>query len=149
MSRYRNPQSEPNIRRIDSMRVHGFQFHAERSFVKLTRLFSDSVSGGEGAALERARSFRDKTLAKLPARTNSWGPRTHAANSNTGIMGISITELLNADGTLRVYIQSTARTPYSKKSINRKIRMESEDDLSELIQELGEWRARVLAGSVK
>ena len=62
-------------------------------------------------------------------------------------MGISITESLNADGTMRVYIESTARAPGSPKPINRKIRMNSDDDLNQLIQELREWRDRVLAGS--
>ena len=149
MSRYRNPESELNIRRIDSIRVHGFQFHAQRRDIKITRLFSDSVSGSKQIARTRARLFRDRTVASLPDRTNSWGPRTHAANSNTSVMGISITESLNADGTMRVYIESTARAPGADKPINRKIRMKSDDDLSQLIQELREWRAQVLAGGVE
>ena len=149
MPRYRNPESELNIRRIDSTRVHGFQFHAERGDILITRLFSDTVSGSKESARERAREFRDRTMATLPARTNSWGPRTHAANSNTGVMGVSITESLNADGTIRVYIESTARAPGTTKPINRKIRMKSDDDLSQLIQELRDWRAQVLAGSIE
>ena len=147
MPRYRNPESERNIRRIDSITVHGFQFHAQRFDLKITRLFSDTVSGGKLAAIERARHFRDNTVPNLPKPTNSWGPRKHATHSNTGFMGISFTESVNADGTTRIYIQSTARYPSSKKSINKKIRMESDADISEIIQQLRDWRESVLAGS--
>ena len=146
MSRYRNPESEANIRRIDSTRVHGFQFHAQRLDLRITRLFSDSVSGGKDAALERARDFRDKVVSTLPQRTNSWGPRAHDPHSNTGVMGVSITESLNTDGSTRTYVQSTARKPGTDKPINKKIRLDSEDALGATIQTLLDWRRAVLRG---
>ena len=146
MPRYRNPESEPNIRRIDSTRVHGFQFHAQRLDLRLTRLFSDTVSGGKPQALDRARVFRDRVVPTLPKPTNSWGPRAHDPHSNTGVMGVSITESANADGSVRTYVQCTARSPGSRKPINKRIRLESEDALSAAIEQLVAWRNAVLRG---
>ena len=147
MARYRNPESELNIRRIDSTTVHGFQFHAQRMDLRITRLFSDTVSGGKDLALGRAQTFRDTTIPKLPLRTCSWGPRTHASNSNTGIMGISITESLNSDGSTRTYVQSTASNPGLKNPINKKIRIMSDEELGDAIEQLRVWRATVLSGT--
>jgi hypothetical protein len=147
MARYRNPESELNIRRIDGRRTHGFQFHVARLDIKLTRMYSDTVSGGKGQALERARHFRDKVVPSLPAPTNSWGPRTHKANSNTGVMGVSITERKNDDGSVSTYVQSTARRPHSLKPVNRKIRVTSDAEITPAIKTLRKWRTMVLSGA--
>src|SRR5690348_2938313 len=147
MARYRNPESELNIRRIDGRRTHGFQFHAQRLDLKLTRMYSDTVSGGKGQALERARHFRDKVVPTLPAPTNSWGARTHQPNSNTGVMGVSVTEHKNGDGSVSTYAQSTARRPHTLKPINRKIRVTSDAELAAAIKALRRWRTKVLSGA--
>jgi hypothetical protein len=147
MARYRNPESERNIRRIDGRNTHGFQFHAQRLDIKLTRMYSDTVSGGKGEALERARHFRDKVVPTLPPPTNSWGPRTHRANSNTGVMGVSVTEHKNGDGSVSTYVQSTARRPHTLKSVNKKIRVTSDAELMSAIKTLRKWRDKVLSGA--
>lgn len=141
---YRNPDSELNIRRIDSRATHGFQFHITRGDIQITRLFSDLVLGGKEAARELARSYRDRMYKKLPDRLNL-GPRRGVGHSNSGVMGISITEDRNADGTFRIYAQATARPP-GRKPINRKVRLEDDTDLSSAIEELTKWRKRVYAG---
>src|ERR1700747_2442085 len=53
MRRRSNPDSEPNIRRIDTKarakkQTHGFQVHFLRGKESVTRMFSDSLYGGEG-----------------------------------------------------------------------------------------------------
>jgi hypothetical protein len=68
-----NPDSEANIRRIDTKerakkQTHGFQVHFLRGDNVVTRMFSDSVYGGKEAARRAARKFKRKTLRRLPKR---------------------------------------------------------------------------------
>lgn len=74
MKKRPNPDSEPNIRRIDSKaraskQTHGFQVHVLRGSESITRMFSDSVYGGKESARRAARRFRREALAELPERT--------------------------------------------------------------------------------
>jgi hypothetical protein len=64
-----NPDSEPNIRRIDTKarakkQTHGFQVHFLRGSNAVTKMFSDSVYGGKEAARRAARSFRGKAMGR-------------------------------------------------------------------------------------
>jgi hypothetical protein len=64
-----NPQSEPNIRRIDTKarakkQTHGFQVHFLRGNNAVTKMFSDSVYGGKEAARRAARAFRNKAMSR-------------------------------------------------------------------------------------
>src|SRR5579885_1244955 len=73
MRKRRNPESEPNIRRIDTKprakkQTHGYQVHFLRGDKIVTKLFSDSVYGGKRAARRAARKFRDAVLRRLPRR---------------------------------------------------------------------------------
>ena len=68
-----NPQSEENIRRIDTKarakkQTHGFQVHFLRGATAVTKMFSDSVYGGKAAARRAARKFKRSTMAKLVKR---------------------------------------------------------------------------------
>jgi hypothetical protein len=68
-----NPDSEANIRRIDTKartkkQTHGFQVHFLRADRVVTRMFSDSVYGGKEAARRAARKFKRTTLGRLPKR---------------------------------------------------------------------------------
>src|SRR6476620_9406349 len=68
-----NPQSEPNIRRIDTKprakkQTHGFQVHFLRGRETVTRLFSDSGYGGKEGARRAARKFKRAAMSDLPAR---------------------------------------------------------------------------------
>ena len=65
MRRRSNPESEPNIRRIDTKtrakkQTHGFQVHLLRGKTAITKMFSDSLCGGKEAAR--------RTLRRLGAR---------------------------------------------------------------------------------
>ena len=67
MSRRQNPQSEENIRRIDTKKrakkqTHGFQVHFSRGTKSVTRMFSDTVYGGKAAARKAARLFKLKAM---------------------------------------------------------------------------------------
>ncbi|CAN5747319.1 hypothetical protein BH20VER1_BH20VER1_19310 [soil metagenome] len=68
-----NPDSEPNIRRIDSKRnaqkqTHGFQVHFLRGNQAVTRMFSDTIYGGKEGARRAARKYKREMLGELPER---------------------------------------------------------------------------------
>src|SRR3954451_21341135 len=78
MKQRSNPDSEANIRRIDSKpkaekQTHGFQVHFLRGSSAVTKMFSDTVYGGKESARRAARKFKREAMADLPARVFS-GP---------------------------------------------------------------------------
>jgi hypothetical protein len=73
MRRRPNPDSEANIRRIDTKarakkQTHGFQVHFLRGTEVVTKMFSDSIYGGKEAARRAARKFRRTVVRRLPQR---------------------------------------------------------------------------------
>lgn len=73
MKKRANPDSEQNIRRIDTKsrakkQTHGFQVHFLRGGTTVTRLFSDNGYGGKEGARRAARKFRKSAMGDLPAR---------------------------------------------------------------------------------
>ena len=73
MKKRANPDSEQNIRRIDTKprakkQTHGFQVHFLRSGNTVTRLFSDNGYGGKEGARRAARKFRKSAMGDLPER---------------------------------------------------------------------------------
>ena len=87
MKKRANPDSEQNIRRIDTKprakkQTHGFQVHFLRERETITRLFSDSGYGGKEGARRAARKFKREAMTKLPAR-GTRGPK-RAAKASRG-----------------------------------------------------------------
>ena len=73
MKKRANPDSEANIRRIDSKpkakkQTHGFQVHFLRGTQAVTKMFSDALHGGKENARRAARKFRKSALGDLPER---------------------------------------------------------------------------------
>ena len=73
MKKRANPDSEQNIRRIDTKprakkQTHGFQVHFLRGGETVTRLFSDSGYGGKEGARRAARKFKRAAMSGLPKR---------------------------------------------------------------------------------
>ena len=73
MKKRANPDSEANIRRIDSKpkakkQTHGFQVHFLRGTQAVTRMFSDAIHGGKESARRAARKFRNAAMSELPER---------------------------------------------------------------------------------
>ncbi len=73
MRKRANPDSEANIRRIDSKarakkQTHGFQVHFLRGREVVTRMFSDTVHGGKESARKAARKFKRAAMLELPER---------------------------------------------------------------------------------
>jgi hypothetical protein len=73
MKKRANPDSEANIRRIDSKprakkQTHGFQVHFLRGSDAVTKMFSDTVYGGKESARRAARKFKKTAMADLPDR---------------------------------------------------------------------------------
>src|SRR5260370_34632454 len=71
MRRRPNPDSEANIRRIDTKarakkQTHGFQVHFLRGDKIVTKMFSDSLYGGQLKARRTARKFKQTALRPLP-----------------------------------------------------------------------------------
>src|SRR3954466_5004022 len=65
-----NPQSEQNIRRIDTKarakkQTHGFQVHFIRGTQAVTKMFSDSVYGGKEAARRAGGKLKRPVIAGL------------------------------------------------------------------------------------
>ena len=73
MKKRANPDSEANIRRIDSKarakkQTHGFQVHFLRGTESVTKMFSDTVYGGKEQARRAARKFKREAMRDLPER---------------------------------------------------------------------------------
>jgi hypothetical protein len=80
MRRRPNPQSEANIRRIDTKmrakkQTHGFQVHFLRGTTAVTKMFSDSIYGGKEAARRAARKFKRAAMTKLAKRIVAGGKK--------------------------------------------------------------------------
>ena len=74
MRKRSNPDSEQNIKRIDTKprakkQTHGFQVHFVRGASTGTRMFSDAVYGGKEQARKAARKYRREVMGDLPPRT--------------------------------------------------------------------------------
>ncbi len=146
----KNPDSEENIRRIDSTRrktkgggTHGFQVHFNRAGVNYTRLISDSMSGGKEKARELAKEFREVLRSSIPPSRNGPG-RTGPARSNTGHMGISISGSQAKVGPTALVVQANVRVEKGK-PMNKKFNVRDFSDLRGAIQEAIEWRNSILA----
>ncbi len=75
MKKRANPDSEENIRRIDtkpraSKQTHGFQVHFLRGTETVTRMFSDAIHGGKESARRAARKFKRSMMSDLPERAS-------------------------------------------------------------------------------
>src|SRR5690349_20349727 len=83
-----NPQSESNIRRIDTKarakkQTHGFQVHFIRGSQAVTKMFSDSVYGGKSSALRAARKFKSSAMSGLGRAGATSSKRTKARKKST------------------------------------------------------------------
>ena len=88
MKKRANPDSEQNIRRIDTKprarkQTHGFQVHFLRAGNTVTRLFSDTGYGGKEGARRAARKFRKTAMGDLPERLFRGPVRAKKARGKT------------------------------------------------------------------
>jgi hypothetical protein len=142
MSRYRNPDSEPNIRRIDARRNHGFQVHFERDEHTYTKQFSDSVNGGKEMARANARVFRDQLGAHLGPPKTELPTHSKDKRSRFGKVGYSFREHKNKDGTITQYVSVSAR--FAKcRAKNTQIRV-IDGDISAALAKGEAWRNEII-----
>ncbi len=85
MRKRSNPDSEQNIKRIDTKKnakkqTHGFQVHFVRGSSTGTRMFSDAVFGGKEQSRKAARKYRREVMGDLPPRTTLTEARAAKAN---------------------------------------------------------------------
>jgi hypothetical protein len=88
MKKRANPDSEANIRRIDSKarakkQTHGFQVHFLRGREAVTKMFSDTIYGGKEGARKAARKFKRTAMSDLPERVFR-GPVSAAKTARGG-----------------------------------------------------------------
>jgi hypothetical protein len=86
MRKRSNPDSEQNIKRIDTKprakkQTHGFQVHFVRGSSTGTRMFSDAVYGGKEQSRKAARKYRREVMGDLPPRTTIARPAKSASRS--------------------------------------------------------------------
>jgi len=84
MRKRSNPDSEQNIKRIDTKprakkQTHGFQVHFVRGSSTGTRMFSDAVYGGKEPARKAARKYRREVMGDLPPRTTLAAGKSRSA----------------------------------------------------------------------
>ena len=98
MKKRANPDSEANIRRIDSKprakkQTHGFQVHFLRGTEAVTKMFSDTVYGGKESARRAARKFKRAAMADIAGacfpraaerRRNKRGERSRSGSAKSG-----------------------------------------------------------------
>ena len=89
MRKRSNPDSEQNIKRIDTKprakkQTHGFQVHFVRGSSTGTRMFSDAVYGGKEQARKAARKYRREVMGDLPPRTTLSAAREAPQAGNAG-----------------------------------------------------------------
>ena len=90
MRKRSNPDSEQNIKRIDTKprakkQTHGFQVHFVRGASTGTRMFSDAVYGGKEPARKAARKYRREVMGDLPAHHDPHdGRESRAAKKAAG-----------------------------------------------------------------
>jgi hypothetical protein len=76
MKKRPNPDSEVNIRRIDTKararkQTHGFQVHFVRGAKSVTKMFSDAVYDGKELARRAARKFKNSAAGKSSRKSRS------------------------------------------------------------------------------
>ena len=90
MRKRSNPDSEQNIKRIDTKprakkQTHGFQVHFVRGPSTGTRMFSDAVYGGKESDRKAARKYRREAMGDLPPRTTlSTASKNRRAKKSAG-----------------------------------------------------------------
>ncbi len=107
MKKRANPDSEANIRRIDSKprankQTHGFQVHFLRGHEAVTRMFSDTVYGGKEGSRRAARKFKRTSMADLPERVfrgpvgaDQSRPKPKPATKTSGAKKFSVAKKLS------------------------------------------------------
>ena len=145
--RVKNKQSVKNIKRIDSTKTHGWQVHVRRGGVLKTKLFSDRLHGGKRKALAAAKEHRDELLADMAKLAKPLWRIKRTPRTNTGELGVSLTEYTNRSGKKRKVITVTARAELGK-AVNRKFSVDKlgyDDALKKAVA----WRKKVLRERLK
>ena len=140
--RVRNKQSIKNIKRIDSTKTHGWQVHVRRGGVLKTKLFSDRIHGGKKKALDAAKEHRDQLVSDMAKLAKPLWKIKRTPRTNTGHLGVSLTEYANKSGKKRKVITVTARESIGK-AVNRKF---SVDKLGyeQAVKKAVAWRNKIL-----
>ena len=140
--RARNKQSVKNIKRIDSTKTHGWQVHVRRGGILKTKLFSDRLHGGKKKALDAAKVHRDELVLSMAKLAKPLWKIKRTPRTNTGHLGVSLTEYANKSGKKRKVITVTARSEIGK-AVNRKF---SVDKLGyeAAVKKAVAWRNKVL-----
>ena len=93
--------------------------HVRRGGVLKTKLFSDRIHGGKKKALDAAKAHRDELVDEMAKLAKPLWKIKRTPRTNTGQLGVSLTEYTNKSGKKRKVITVTARESIGK-AVNRK-----------------------------
>jgi hypothetical protein len=141
--KFTNPDSETNIRRIDTRGTHGFQVHFDRQGTIHTKFFNDISCGGKEIARQEARKYREHLISQIPESAAGAPAWKGQARSNTGKMGVSISHETLGTGKKSLLVQVTVRARRGV-SVNKKFRS-TDGDVDNFIQKATDWRNDMLA----
>ena len=112
-----------------------------------TKLFSDRLHGGKRDALVAAKEHRDQLVEEMAKLAKPLWRIKRTPRTNTGELGVSLTEYTNRTGKKRKVITVTARAELGK-AVNRKF---SVDKLGydEALKKAISWRKKVLSARLK
>ncbi|MGD1046710.1 MAG: hypothetical protein ABR936_15485 [Bacteroidota bacterium] len=151
MIRFKNPDSEPNIKRIDTKpnakkQTHGFQVHFERGDDNYTKLFSDRKCGSKEVARVKAREFRLVLEKSIPPETIQFD-RKRMVTNRSGVIGVSFTETPLADGTSIPYASTTVRIRKNK-AVTKKFRI-VDGNIKLAVEQAHAWRDFLIQERIK
>lgn len=122
---------DKGISRIDSGSTHGWFVRGYRNGKTFSRLFSDLKNGGKGAALEKAREFKQELKGKLeeiPVKPRARRIVTRDARNSTGVLGVCKTRKKSPNGTMNeCYSVSWRPSPGVQKCTSFSIRKYGEE----------------------
>jgi len=125
-----------NIRRIDTGKTHGWQFHAMRAGKWYTKLFSDNKYNGDIGALRAAKRYRTKML-KLHPKPDSSQKDCLSKRNTTGTVGVSWYRRSYTGVLIGVQAQITIKG----KRVNRKFHTVDYGKIEDAIDAASNWRA--------
>jgi hypothetical protein len=119
------PEKLRGISRIDSRNTHGWFVRAYRSGKTHSKFFSDLKNGGKKPALALAEQYRDSLQERLgPPAPRAYRVMKVNRKNSTGVVGVSKTRRVSADGVVRFYYTVSWR-PEPNEARNRSFSIQS------------------------
>ena len=120
---------------LDQAGTHGWQVRPQRKGVRFARFFADSTWGGRRRALEMARQFRDRIVARMD-RAGTGAVRVQeqpTSRNQSGVIGVSRVTHIGANGSRYHFWQANwSKGAGVRKSVRFSILQHGEETAFEL-----------------